>query len=130
MHITEIDLSAGLPKRSSDLKGTYFFIVDNIKDGDFANELALEFQENGAWYHFFGKHEPTWHFEFDRAFVETHPELKDDEIIATLGYDDLDDFVDEIYLAIIYGNREVFLFYDDPDILKKTKNALKNIKNE
>ncbi len=129
----ELNLISETLERSSSNPMVCYFIVNKSHDKEFIKKIALEFMEEGTWYHFYGKYEPDWHWIFDNTFIEKHPDFTDETIIMTLGYQDIEEFADDVYCTLKYqcaSSTDVFVFYDDVAELEKMKELLVLIKQE
>ena len=122
-----IDLLSDTLKRPIRQPMICFFIVNKEHDDDFIKQTALEFLDQGTWYHFYGQHEPTWHWIFDETDIMVYPDSTPETVAMTCGYDDLEEFADEIHLALhsrYFVPPDVFLFYDDELLYSKLKEQL------
>ena len=122
-----IDLLSDTLKRPTRQPMICFFIVNKEHDDDFIKQIALEFLDQGTWYHFYGQHEPRWHWIFDETDITVHPDSTPETVILTCGYDDLEEFAEEIHSALHkehFVPIDVFLFYDDDELYSKLKEQL------
>ena len=104
-----------------------FFIVNNINDESFINNLASKLlKPTSINYTFFGKHEKAWHWGFDEAHIERYPNSTWETVALTASWSDIEDFADELYSTdyAYTPETEVLLYYDDDEILKKVKELL------
>ena len=129
-----IDLLSDTLKRPTRQPMICFFTVNKEHDDDFIKQIALEFLEQGTWYHFYGQHEPRWHRIFDETDIMLYPDSTPETVAMTCGYNDLEKFAGEIHLALhsrYFVPTDVFLFYDDELLYSKLKEQLALIeKNE
>ncbi len=104
-----------------------FFIVNKSHDRNFIEKTALEFIDQGSWYHFHGQYEPVWHIIFDETDIMIYPDSTAETVAMTCGYDNLKEFAEEIHSALhskYVVPTDVFLFYDDGEVYQELKKLL------
>ena len=122
-----IDLLSGILKKSTQKPMICFFIVNKEHDSDFIKKTALEFLDQGTWYHFYGQYEPVWHLIFDETDIMVYPNSTLETVALTCGYDDLEEFAEEIHCALhsrYFVPTDVLLFYDDDEVYTRLKEQL------
>lgn len=125
----EIDLLSSTLKRPASKPMICFFIVNNEHSDYFIKKIAQKFVDQETCYNFYGQHEPTWHWIFDVTGMTLYPDSTSETVPLTCGYDDLEEFAEEMYYALKYSDdTEVLLFYDDNEVCVKLKELLALIK--
>ena len=122
-----IDLLSDTLKRPTRQPMICFFIVNKEHDDVFIKQIALEFLDQGTWYHFYGQHEPRWHWIFDETDIMVYPDSITETVAMTCGYDDFEEFAEEIHSALheeYFVPTDVLLFYDDELLYSKLKEQL------
>ena len=122
-----IDLINGSLKRPTPKEMLCFFIVNKINDKGFIKETALEFLDQTKSFYFYGQYEPLWHLVFDEADILVHPYADDESIAMTCGYDNFDDFAEEIFIALhsrYFIPTDVYIFYDDATVYENLKKRI------
>ena len=128
-----INLLSGTLKRPTPKPMICFFIVNKSHDRNFIEKTALEFIDQGTWYHFYGEYEPVWHLIFDETDIMIYPNSTEETIAMTCGYDNLEEFAEEIYCALhsrCFVPTDVFLFYDDDEEYEKLKKRLASLEKK
>lgn len=108
-----------------------FFIVNKAHEQTFIEKTALEFIDQGTYYHFYGKYEPVWHLAFDETDTMLYPNSTVGTVAMTCGYDDLEEFAEEIYTALdskYFVSTDVFIFYDDAVVYQKVKEFIASMR--
>ena len=105
---------------------TCFLIVEHTDDEQFIRKQALELlMACNGWFHIYGRQEPLWHRILDDTDVLLHPDPE--KFAVTAGYDDMDDFVNELDLSIHVRTlvpNDTFLLYDDEVLYKDVLSRL------
>ena len=122
-----IDLLSGTLTRLTPKNMICFFVVNKPHDKTFIDKVALEFIDQGIWYHFYGQYEPVWHLAFDETNIKVYPNSTEESVAMTCGYDDLAEFAEEIYRTFyshFFIPTDVYLFYDDNEVYENLKYLL------
>lgn len=129
-HIKELDMCEGYGRslKSAFLQNkiidigqspihSCFFIVQHIEDLEYIGELASKLiSADCREFVFFGAKEPIWHLEFDETDTRLKGDITVENVALTSGCDTLDEFVEELDLAIYFNSgseQTLCLFYDD-----------------
>ncbi len=103
-----------------------------MDDEAFVRKQALELlMACDGWFHIYGRKEPLWHRLLDETDVLLHPDHYYEKFAVTAGYNDIDDFVNEIDLCIHARTlvpNDVFLLYDDIDVYRDVLGRLGIVK--
>jgi len=103
-----------------------FFITEHTSDEEYIEKQARDLLLAGSWNFFFlGEHKEIWHETFDMTYVRLFlKELvdKNEEGIATIGCDDIDEFAEFIFDTLCVRTIVPcvnLLVYDDEVIYKQ-----------
>ena len=110
---------------------TCFLIVNKPHDDDVIKRIAEELICLSTEYEFYGKFEQAWHTSFDLVGIDRFPDCTEYDVPLTMSEDDLNEFVNDIYIKLDYTeSNNVMLIYDDEDIFNKVIKLLSShIKN-
>ena len=104
-----------------------FLIVEHTDDKDIIYKEALQMLVTFGQgdFHFYGKQEPLWHLAFDEIDAQINI---DKDFSDTIGYDKLEEFVEELedkrhMGTFIHGDH--YLIYDDEKIYNKVKQMIR-----
>ena len=96
-----------------------YFMVEHISDEKVIQELATRLIKSGCReFHFWGKHEAKWHFEFDATYIQLNPDFDENTVAITFGCPAWKDLVEDVVLPMIVSNfvpTRFVLFYDDEE---------------
>ncbi len=103
-----------------------FLIVQHTDDKDIIHKVALQMLVafGQSEFHFYGKQEPLWHFVFDEIDAQVNI---DENFSNTIGYETLEEFVNELESERHMGTivpSDCYLIYDDEKIYKKVKQMI------
>ena len=111
-----------------------FFITEHTSDEEYIEKQAKDLLLAGSWNFFFlGEHKEIWHEIFDITYVRLFlKELVDEneEGIATIGCDDIDEFVEAIFDTICVRTIVPcvnLLIYDDEVIYKQVLRQVESV---
>lgn len=120
------DLEYGKMRMRPGHTANCFLIVEHTNDEVFVRKQALELlMACNGWFHIYGKQVPLWHRILDETDVLLHP--NPEKFAVTAGYDDMDDFVNELDLSVHVRSlvpNDTFLLYDDMAVYRKVLRKL------
>lgn len=123
-----VDMYCGKIDLTKHRASVFFFIVEHTEDEDFISKQAVQLLTVRCRdFHFFGKQEPIWHFGFDVADMMMYPDSTSNTVALTSGYENFDEFVDEIRECIncrYLVPTDVYLVYDDKEVYHKVLRKL------
>ena len=106
-----------------------FFLVEHPCSEEFIREQALQLLMTPCRnFDFYGAYSKRWDIGFDLADVMLHPNENDWDIALTSQWDDFDEFVDALQLAISCRQIvpcDIYLIYDDVPLYRRVLDRLK-----
>lgn len=106
-----------------------FFVVEHPFDKQFIKEQALQLLMTPCRnFDFYGAYSRQWENGFDDVDIMLHPNNEDMDIALTSQWNDLDDFVDALYLAITsrhFVPCDTYLIYDDEPLYRRVIERVK-----
>ena len=106
-----------------------YFIVQHPCSEQFVKEQALQLLMTPCRnFDFYGEYSGQWENGFDDVDIMLHPDDEDMDIALTSQWNDLDEFVDALHLAI--SSRylvpcDTYLIYDDDPLYRQVIERLK-----
>lgn len=106
-----------------------FFLVEHPCSEEFIEEQALQLLMTLCRnFDFYGAYSKQWDIGFDLVDVMLHPNENDWDIALTSQWDDFDEFVDALQLAIscrYFVPCDIYLIYDDVLLYHRVLDRLK-----
>lgn len=105
-----------------------FFIVEHPCSEEFIHDQALTLLTSQCKnFDFYGAYSKKWDIGFDLVDIQLHPNDDDMEIALTSAWEDFDNFVDALELALstrTFIPCDIYLIYDDEVIYQKVLERL------